>query len=143
MSWISDVRLELKALDTSRKSLRNFGLLIGAIFILLAVWFYIRAKHTLQIYGFGGVGLVLFISGTVMPAILRAPYRVWMGFAFGMGWIVSRVILTVLFFLVLFPMGILARLFGKEFMDLNMKKKKDSYWIKNGGTQAPHYDKMY
>jgi hypothetical protein len=40
-------------------------------------------------------------------------------------------------------MGILARLFGKEFMDLNMKKKKDSYWIKKGGTQAPHYDKMY
>lgn len=42
MSWISDVRSELKGLDTSKKSLRSFGLLVGLIFMAIAVLFYLR-----------------------------------------------------------------------------------------------------
>jgi len=143
MSWISDVRDELKRLDTSRKSLRGFGIWIGIIFMVIAACIYKWGNHPVLSYYFAPIGLVLFLSGAVVPMILRIPYRVWMGFAFAMGWIVSRVLLTVLFFIVLFPTGLFARLFGKEFLDLNMKKKKDSYWIKKSGAHAPRYDKMY
>ena len=44
MSWIKDVKEEIKALEISKKSLRNFGLLVGGIFFLLGLWIYYRLR---------------------------------------------------------------------------------------------------
>jgi len=142
MSWISDVRSELKGLDTSRKSLRNFGLLVGCILIAIAVLFYLRGKHPMAAYICGPIGLFLIAGGALFPGGLRGIYRPWMGFAFALGWIVSRVLLSMLFYLVVTPTGLVARLSGKEFLDINMKRKKESYWIKKKDS-AIQYEKMY
>lgn len=142
MSWTSDVRDELKALDTSKKSLRNFGLTVGIIFILIAVWFFFRHKHPVLVYVLGALGALLALGGAAVPAGLLKVYRAWMGFAFAMGWVVSRVILSLMFFLIIFPIGLAARLMGKEFIDLDMRKKKDTYWIKKADTSKINYEKM-
>ena len=45
-----------------------------------------------------------------------------------MGWVMTRVILTILFFTVLTPLGFIAKLFGKNFLDLKLDKEQNSYW---------------
>lgn len=141
MSWINDVRCELRALDTSVKSLRKFGLTVGIVFLLIAIWFYVRSMHSVLVYICGPLGFLLVLGGGVAPGVLKAVYQGWMCFAFVIGWVVSRIILSLLFFIVLFPLGLIARVCGKEFIDKNMNKMRGSYWVKKTGSIK--YDKMY
>jgi hypothetical protein len=141
MSWISDVRCELMALDVSPKKLRRFGVTVGIVLIAL---FMISRKGSGAIsIGLGIVGVTLVVAGLALPRILRGAYRVWMGFALALGWIISRVILTILFYLVLTPIAFIARLAGKEFMDIRWDRKRNSYWIDRDGTKAIDYEKMH
>ena len=142
MSWIEDVRNEIKALDTSPKKLRGFGLTVGIAFVLLGVWFFWKGVEPWWIV-FGLLGIILGITGLIIPKILPGVYRVWMGFAFAIGWMISRTILGLLFYLVITPVGLVARLMGKQFMDINLRKQKDSYWIEREKIERDKYEKMY
>jgi hypothetical protein len=141
MSWIKDVKEELKALDISKKILMKFGLLIGGIFLLLGFWIYYSSQSFIGIV-FIICGSLLFIFGVLLPNSLSGVYKVWMGLAFAIGWIVSRVLLTVLFYVGITTIGFIARLFGKKFLDIKFKDGKESYWIKKDSTKVD-YSKMY
>lgn len=142
MNWIKDVKEELKALEISKKIFRKFGLLVGGIFLLLGYWIY----HSLQspfFIIFLAAGASLFISGLLLPNSLASVYRVWMGFAFALGWVMSRVLLTLLYFFVITPIGFIAKSVGKKFLDIDYKAKKESYWIIRSDDKKVDYTKMY
>lgn len=140
MSWIRDVAHELKELDISKKSLRKFGIIIGIILITIAIIFlWNSVSWKVMLLTLGGI---LLLNGIFLPNNLKDIYKIWMGFAFALGWIVSRIILTILFVFILTPLGLLAKLFGKEFLDINFSKKNKSYWIQKK-EEAADYEKMY
>ena len=68
--------------------------------------------------------LGLFIPNTLVPL-----QKVWMGIAFVIGFFVSRIILTLLFFLVITPMGLFLKLIGKDILKIKFNHKLNSYWI--------------
>ncbi len=142
MSWIKDVSHEIKELDLSEKALRKFGLTIGGIFLaigLLLLWKSIWPDVRIIFISIGGT---LFLGGVLLPMPLKYVYLIWMGFAFAIGWVVSRFILIILFVLVLTPIGLLAKLFGKHFLDLKFRDGKESYWIPKE-KRKNDYEKMY
>jgi len=141
MSWIKDVKEEIRVLDVSKKSLRNFGLLVGGIFFLFGLWIYF-SSHSFWGIAFLILGALLFIFGSLFPKTLSTVYKVWMGSAFALGWIVSRVLLIILFYLGITTIGIIARIFGKKFLDIQFRDNKDSYWIKRDEANVD-YTKMY
>lgn len=142
MSWIKDVAHEIKNLDVSRKSLAKFGMMVGGIFLLLSLLFmYKQILSDLRII-FLIVGAYLFIGGIIFPERLTKTYKIWMGFAFALGWVVSRFILSILFIFVMIPIGLIAKVVGKNFLDLKWKDGKDSYWIPKENRQID-YEKMY
>ena len=59
--------------------------------------------------------------------ILKPIYKIWMIFAVIIGWIMTRVILSVLFFSIITTIGIFTRLVGKDFLNLK-SKNNESYW---------------
>ena len=71
----------------------------------------------------------------VKPAWFRGFYRAGMTVAFYIGQIVSRVLLTVLFLLVVAPLGLVLRLFGKDLLHLKRKPSGESYWQPVNRTQ--------
>ena len=142
MSWIKDVSFELIKLDVSKKSLRKFGLTIGIILIFISFWFFYKNIFDLTRIIFLVLGLFLITSGIIFPPSLLRIYKVWMGIAFALGWFVSRLLLTILFLTVLTPIGLLAKLFKKEFLKLSFDKNKSTYWIKKG-SETINYEKMY
>jgi hypothetical protein len=142
MSWIKDVSHEIKELDLSKKALRKFGLTIGGIFLaigLLLLWKSIWLDARIIFISIGGT---LFLGGLLFPMPLKYVYLIWMGFAFALGWIVSRFILIILFLFVMTQIGFIAKLFGKKFLDLKYKKRDESYWIPKE-KRKNDYEKMY
>ena len=85
------------------------------------------------------------LLGLSLPMALRPIYKVWMKFAEALGWINTRIILSVIFFLVFTPYGILARLLGKDLLDLKWKRRADSYWqpVKEHVADKKRYERMY
>ena len=142
MSWIKDVSHEIKELDLSEKALRKFGLTIGGIFLAIGLLLFWKSIWPDVRIIFISIGGTLFLGGLLLPMPLKYVYLIWMGFAFAIGWVVSRFILIILFVLVLTPIGLLAKLFGKHFLDLKFRDGKESYWIPKE-KRKNDYEKMY
>lgn len=121
---------EIQAVDTSRKALRSFGWLVGAVLLGIGVFMLWRKDWTATtaVSIVGGLGALLVLSGTLAPAILKPIYRVWMALAVVLGFVMTRVILTLVYFLVLTPIGLVLRLFGKDLLDRKLDPRADSYW---------------
>ena len=118
--------VELKNIQTDNKSIRDFGLLIGCILLIIAGFsFYKGRDYNLPLIslGFSFIGL-----GLVLPIFLKPFYLMWMCFAIVLGWFMTRLILGVVFYFIISPIGIFARLFGKEFLELKKSSVNNSYW---------------
>ena len=145
MNWIKEISKEIKALDTSSKEIRKFGLVIAIALGVIGSFVYFKSGNFDVAGWLWGIGLLFLILGFILPSILRPVYRIWMLLAYFIGGIVSRVILTVLFYVVLTPTGLVLRLFGKDVLDQRFEKDRESYWIKKDLSDhtKDQYRKMY
>ena len=145
MSWIKEISKEIKALDTSSKEIRKFGLVIAIALGVIGSFVYVKFGNFDVVGWLWGIGLLFLILGFILPSVLRPVYRIWMLLAYFIGGIVSRVILTVLFYVVLTPTGLVLRLFGKDVLDQRFEKDRESYWIKKDLSDhtKDQYRKMY
>ena len=109
---------EIKNIKETKKDLRKFGITVGTVLLIIAGILFWREKDS-YLY-FGIAGLLLLLTGLAFPAILKLLNKVWMTLAI--------LILTILYYLVLTPIRILATLFGKNFLDLTIDKSAKSYW---------------
>ena len=145
MNWIKEISKEIKSLDTSSKEIRKFGLVIAIALGVIGSFVYVKFGNFDVVGWLWGIGLLFLILGFILPSVLRPVYRIWMLLAHFIGGIVSRVILIVLYYIVLVPIGLVLRLFGKDVLDQNFDKKRESYWIKKdlSNHTREQYRKMY
>jgi len=129
---------EFKNIKEKKKDLRRFGLTVGGVLLIIGAVLYYLEK--LSGFYFIIIGGVLFLSAIIYPKILKPLNKVWMGLAIVLGFVMSRLILTILFFLVLTPIGLLAKIFRKSFMDLKFDKSAESYWEKRTIKEKNHLD---
>lgn len=130
------LREEIRALrHATPRQLRNFGLSVGGVFCLLAVFFFIPKwqKHWFWWLLIPGVPLVAL--GLVAPRALKWANVVWMTAAMTLGAMISAVVLTLLFYLVVMPIGMAARLAGKDFLSRKLNVTGASYWILREATK--------
>lgn len=119
---------EIKNINSDKKKIKNFGFLIGGVLIVLSIFIMWKGVTHYQIILI--IGTVFILSGVIIPKVLKPIYKIWMTLAIILGWIMTRVILTILFYLIITPIGVIARLFGKQFLDLSWKKSTVSFWNK-------------
>src|SRR5436190_1502393 len=113
----------------SRAELRRFGLTVGGVFLLLALASWWRA-HVLPPRVLAALGLLLVGPGLVAPAALGPVRRVWLRAATLLGEVNSRVLLTVLFYLVIAPVGFVLRHLVRDPLDRSLADGKASNWVK-------------
>lgn len=118
---------EIKSIKSGKSDLRQFGITMGIVLILFGGLFLWLDKDY-YIYLFI-IAAAFIIIGLAVPFILKPIHKVWITISIILGWIMTRVILSVLFYLVVTPTRCLARLFGKQFLDLKIDKNVSSYWI--------------
>jgi hypothetical protein len=131
MTALQVIAAEIRALDTSRRALRNFGLVVGGVFAGIAAIIAWRNGWTLTPWavGLGGPALVLMALGLAAPRVLHPVYTVWMGLAVVLGFVMTRVILTAVFVGLVIPIGLVLRLVGKDLLRLKLDPEADSYWL--------------
>src|SRR5690348_4960961 len=127
MNWIDVLKDELKSVKSERKDVRNFGLVVGGVFLALGAVAWLRHKPVGP--WFIGIGAPLFLLGLAAPAVLKPLQKVWMSLAVTMGFVMTRVILSCVFFLGMMPLGVCMRLAGKRPLDLTFDRSRKSYWI--------------
>ena len=117
---------EIKNIKTGKKEIRNFGITFGIIFLAIAGFLFFKEKESSQLFFYLAGSFICF--GFIVPAILKPIYLFWMIFAVVLGWIMTRLVLSVLYFLIVTPIGLIPRLLGKQFLDLKWDKKTATYW---------------
>lgn len=122
---------EASALPRDRKTLRNFGLVVGIVLVGVATFFSWKsawAPSPLTVSA-GIAGLSLLAAGLLVPRLLGPVYPVWMAFALVLGTIMTAVLLSLVFYLVVTPIGLVLKVLGKDPMHRRPDPSLASYWI--------------
>ena len=121
--------------DTSR--LRAFGLIVGGICAGIGLWPILWRHATSRLWMVALAGLLL-LAACLAPRSLRPVYRLWMAFGDVLGWINTRIILALVFYAVIAPMGLLMRALGKDPMRRQLESGVETYRVVRQPRPASH-----
>jgi carbamoyltransferase len=122
-NWLS---YEYEKIDHSPRSLRRFGYTMGFILLLLGSVFI--NSHRTAGWSLLLIGLLLLGTAPLAPSVLRYFDRGWTYLALFLGWLMTRIILTMIFVLAVTPIGLIQRAFGKRPLELRFRTPTSSYW---------------
>lgn len=123
---------------------REFGLVVGGVFVVLSGWWFYRGKFSTASHITLSLGSLLILLGLLWPAVLVWPNRGWMLLAEGLSFVTTRIILGVVFFLVITPIGVIKRWSGWDPLDRRSGRRSSSWKAYSERQRDPrHYEKMY
>jgi len=132
----------MKTVQGDEKELRKFGLMVGGIFGAIGVWpVIIRGQHP-------RLWAVMLFVALVVPALIRPRYlaqvhRVWMTLGNALNWINTRIILGVVFYGVITPMGLGMRLMGHDPMRRRVGPAVDTYRVVRSPRPGSHMRRQF
>ncbi len=146
MNIIHEIREEILAAqcEPSSRDLTILALLFLIIPGLIGLY-YVFWKGSAAGYVWIVAGVVLAATRVITP-LFKAIYGLWLGFSVVLGYFVSRALITIIFFLVLTPTGLIMRLVGKDPMDRKWDPAAKSYWIKreeDPNANLERYEKQF
>jgi hypothetical protein len=112
---------------------RKTALVVAAVLSVIAAWNVYKGRTTVVAI-FGGLALALLVTGLLLPALARRFHVLWMTVAAALGYVNSRVLLSVLFYLVFTPYGFVSRLFGRDPLR-RRGAATESYWTPRDRTR--------
>tara|TARA_Y100001970_G_scaffold195004_1_gene237000 strand:- start:868 stop:1278 length:411 start_codon:yes stop_codon:yes gene_type:complete len=116
---------ELKNIKSHKKNIKDFGITIGVILGIISLILFLKEipYYNLFIY----ISSFFIVFALTIPIFLKPLFIIWMIFSIILGWIMTRLILTFLFYFIMFPIGIFMRLFGQTMLK-NKNDATHSYW---------------
>jgi hypothetical protein len=112
----------------SQSSNKSFGLLFFVIFLILGLW-PLKNGESLNFY-FITASVVFLILGLLNSKFLSPLNKSWIKLGEILGVIIAPIVMALVYFVILTPVSIIVRVFGKDLLGLKFLKKKDTYWIK-------------
>lgn len=145
MSLISEVREELARQDNSPREMKKFGFTLAIALAALAALIYFFSSQPSRALWPGCLGVALLILALLFPRALRSVRLMWMACATVLGYFMSRLILTVIFFLIIVGIRIIMTIIGKDILHKSLETQKESYWIQRQNNIKPSadYEKMF
>jgi len=137
------IKEEIKNIDQSPKTLKKFGITFGVIFVLIGVYgLYHHASYGIWSIVAGGVFMV---AAFIAAMFLKPLNLIWMTLAVILGWFMSRFILSIIYYLVLTPIGVILRLSKKDLLSTKRRGNPATYWIerKSSEQNSSGYEKQF
>ncbi len=125
-----------KSEEITGSSNRSFGIVFSLFFLVIGL---------LPLLGEGEVRLwslvvaaLFFVVAILIPGILGPLNRAWLKFGLMLGKITTPIVMAIIFFLTVVPVGLIMRLFGKDLLGLKFDPEAQSYWIdRDEGAPSP------
>jgi hypothetical protein len=117
---------QIKSIPSTRRDLRNFGLTVGIVLLLIgaALWYFDKTSFRYFLI----IGAALAVTGLILPKILLPLQKVWMALAVVLSWIVTRIILAIMFYIVFTLVRVISTLLGKPFIERKWDRAAPTYW---------------
>ncbi len=132
--------------EVTKSDLRKFGFIMGGMFALIFglifPWIWDKTSENWPIWPFI-VMAVFWTIAIIAPQILRPVNSIWLKIGNVLGFINTRIILGLMFFLMIFPIGLLLKLFGKDSMNRKLDKNADTYRIITKLRNKEHLEKPF
>ena len=112
----------------SQSSNKSFGLLFFVVFLIIGLW-PLKSGENLNLY-FITAAAVFLILGLLNSKILSPLNNSWIKLGEILGIIIAPIVMALVYFVILTPVSIIVRVFGKDLLGLKFLKEKDTYWIK-------------
>ena len=129
---------EIRNIKGTKKELKKFGLTMGALFLFLGIVLCVKGR---PIYPYGIVlALAFMFLGLLIPHLLKPFHFLWMALATVMGVVMTRIILVLLFYLIVTPVGIIMRLARQDSLNQIILKESESYWVKKEKKKIDNKD---
>tara|TARA_B100001175_G_C19216808_1_gene498621 strand:+ start:317 stop:700 length:384 start_codon:yes stop_codon:yes gene_type:complete len=112
---------------------RSFGIVFFVVFLLIALYPLLKGND-LRIWSLI-ISFIFFTLGLINSNLLTPLNKLWFKFGLFLGKIISPLIMGIIFFIVVTPIGIIMRLLKKDLLNLKYDKK-DSYWIEKTGPKS-------
>jgi O-antigen/teichoic acid export membrane protein len=128
--------------EITSKQLRSFGFTVGGIFALIALWPIVVRAEDPRWWAMVVAGCLL-VPAVVFPKSLVWVYQGWMAIGHVLGWINTRIILGMIFYVIVTPIGMIRRWLGKDPMGRQLRPDLDSYRIIRKPRPASHLTKQY
>jgi Saxitoxin biosynthesis operon protein SxtJ len=132
----------MEHVEITKKTLRQFGLMVGGIFLFIGLWPLVWRQEAMRIWVVVP-GALLAAAGLVMPGVLKHVYRGWMWVGHVMGWVNTRIILGVLFYGMLTPMGVFMKLTGRDPMRRKLEPDTKTYRVICQPRPTSHMKNMF
>ncbi len=111
-----------------RSSNKSFGIVFSIVFLIIAIW-PLKNGNDIRIWSI--IIAILFLSlGLINSRFLTPLNNIWLKFGELIGKIVSPIVMGIIYFLVITPIGLFMRIIGKDLIGLKLSKQKETYWIK-------------
>ena len=107
---------------------RSFGLVFAAVFAIIG-FYPLWHNENIRLWACI-IAFIFLFFGIFFPKILIVPNKLWFKLGLLLGAIVAPIVMGMIFFLTVTPIGIIMRLFGKDVINQKIKKNAKSYWIK-------------
>tara|TARA_B100001765_G_C19298448_1_gene247613 strand:- start:89 stop:484 length:396 start_codon:yes stop_codon:yes gene_type:complete len=107
---------------------RNFGLVFFAVFLIVSIW-PLMDENSIRIWSII-ISIIFLILGLLNSKILSPLNRLWFKFGMFLGSIIAPIVMAVVFFIVVTPIGLFMKIMNKDLLNKKYDKKKISYWIK-------------
>ena len=132
-----------KSKFNNKNEWRKFAYALGILLILIGTVQLILGA-TVYVYMYIAGGIVL-LAGLAAPVLIKPLFIVFSYIGFGINWLITRMILTIVFYLVITPIGWGLKITGKKFLDIIFPGQVESYWISrsDGVATKENFRKQY
>ena len=112
---------------------KSFGIVFSVVFFVISIWPLLDGDPIR--YWSIIISIIFLVLGLLNSKLLTPLNKIWFKFGLLLGNIISPIIMGLVFFLVVFPTGILMKLLGKNLLNLNKSDQK-TYWIKKNNQNS-------
>jgi hypothetical protein len=121
----------------SRKQLRSFGFILAGGFLVIGLWPMVFRHQDPRVWALVITG-IFALGGLFVPSALRQPYRIWMALGLGLGWVNSKILLTIIFYGLVAPTRLLVTAMGRDPMQRKFDQARSTYRVSRKPRPISH-----
>ena len=127
-------------IEVESGSEKNFGIVFAVVFLLISLYPLVDKKdvHLWSLI----ISLIFFLLAYVAPKVLSIPNKLWFKLGMALGAVVAPVVMALVYFSTVVPIGLIMRLMGKDLLRQKLDKNTKSYWIERNEPMGSMKDQF-